>query len=300
MPIYEKEKTLLLVVAILIGVFCLIRFLLRFLRKEKARRTIDLIIVILVLVEVFFVIHFCYCYQYGFPASVLQNKEHLLLSASDWLGFLGGYLGFAGSLVMAYLVYMQSEMINKFTISDYEPSATMLVLNCVNSSQYNMKFEGYCGRDILLRMTDGTLDKFYAVHFSSNGQYTENSMVGMTDVLIFCEVINNSKAKMNALLFTRIDLNIILPEKNNFFYERIIALDPIGDTADILPEARMKRCFIIHGIPEEFGLGWMTFQFTTKEKCNYRAKVLVSKVKDRGIVFPGDMNQFEVSGDKSK
>lgn len=81
---------------------------------------------IITLIVMFIIIHLFFCYQLGLPASVVQdNSTDLTLSASDWLGFLGGYLGFSGSLIMAYLVYRQNKTINNLTLSEYVPSVNI-------------------------------------------------------------------------------------------------------------------------------------------------------------------------------
>lgn len=51
-------------------------------------------------------------FQAGFPAGES-------LDSSDWLSFLGGYLGFAGSLIMAWLVYLQDTRLKELTLEEY-------------------------------------------------------------------------------------------------------------------------------------------------------------------------------------
>lgn len=117
MTLKKLEVCMLIIVLLVVLILCRRRKQ----NAEKCKDAYDCIIAIMILIAVFIVIHFLFCYQIGFPGSVSQNNNtDLNLTSADWLGFLGGYLGFAGSLVMAYLVYRQSEQINNLTLSEYK------------------------------------------------------------------------------------------------------------------------------------------------------------------------------------
>ena len=77
------------------------------------------LIVGLFLVVLYEIIYGMFYRQVGFPSSI--NENVLTLSSSDWLSFLGSYLGFAGSMVMAVAVFLRTKRINQLDIQKYEP-----------------------------------------------------------------------------------------------------------------------------------------------------------------------------------
>ena len=80
-----------------------------------------------ILVVGYVAIYCAFYYHIGFPASQGQDSSALVLTASDWLAFLGSYLTFAGALIMAYLVYRQNEKITELTIADHEPKIALRI-----------------------------------------------------------------------------------------------------------------------------------------------------------------------------
>lgn len=78
----------------------------------------------------FIVIYIAFFFQIGLPPG---NA----LSSSDWLSFLGAYLGFAGSAFFAYMVYLHTKEIDQLTtkittlqMAEYTPVVTASVLKC--------------------------------------------------------------------------------------------------------------------------------------------------------------------------
>lgn len=135
--VHPFGSELLLSFSLFVVIILLVLSLLRFNRKKRDTTIITISLVLFILIESYVVIHLFFCYQWGFPASVAQDNSHdLSLSSSDWLSFLSGYLSFAGSLVMAYLVYRQSKIIDKLTISEYLPSASIIIHESVKSIDY--------------------------------------------------------------------------------------------------------------------------------------------------------------------
>ncbi len=104
--------TLLIIIiseVLLIGICLLLKQ--RF--KNKINDLCSIIVLSLVLALGFELIYCAFYDQIGFPPG---NN----LTNSDWLSFLSGYLGFAGSLIMAWLVYKQDKKINELTMQEYQ------------------------------------------------------------------------------------------------------------------------------------------------------------------------------------
>lgn len=274
---------LLVIFFILTAVLFLILALSKFHREKKDTTVIAILLVSFVLAEVYTVIHLFFCYQWGLPASVSQNN--LTLSSSDWLGFLSGYLGFSGSLVMAYLVYRQSKVINKLSISEYLPSATLAILKSVKSTDFSdTENVRYVSSNILQCPPGEPNRKYYTYHcdlVSSNNVSGEQY-----EVMLFAEVINNSKSAMRNLSFHSIEIKEIQDKNNVFIFKnRGGNWDPTDKVTDLLPESRIARCFLIDKIPVSFGISWMTIKFTYGGNCPLNMRVLISKTSDSGLTF---------------
>lgn len=61
------------------------------------------------------------------------------LTVADWLSFFGSYIGFAGSLIMAYIVYRQDKTINQLTLQEYQTAFDIAFINAYNCASYGEK-----------------------------------------------------------------------------------------------------------------------------------------------------------------
>lgn len=263
----------------------------------KKRIVASVVLVILILIDAFVIIHIVFCYQIGFPASIAQdNKTDLSLSSSDWLGFLGSYLGFAGSLVMAHLVYRQSEIINKITISEYRPSASLLIQDCVKSTEHS----NYIEDNIIQCTPNNAEDHYYALYYYYKGN--KNDELESDKILIFVEIVNNSKLPISNLSFSTIKLEEFPSNSKQYEYVNYLFrdknLDPVDKLAEILPGEKVKRCFVIERIPRTINIGWITFYFTgfsCGRNHSFTAKVLVSKEEGKKMTLLRESNSFVIS-----
>lgn len=278
-----------LVVLLIVFILCIILIILRSFKQGNTLVTITL--AIFLLINAFIVIHLFFCYQIGFPASKTQdNFGDLTLGSSDWLSFLGGYLGFAGSLVMACLVYHQSNVINKLTVSEYAPSASLIIQHCVKSIDH----ENYIENNIVQSIPGNDSDKYYTLHYSYTGN--ADDQWDSCKSLVFAEIVNNSKSTIKNLSFSAITLEEISPSCQCYEYENDVIYnanwDPADKTTDILPGGKVKRCFVIDKIPHVIGMGWMSISFSCSENHLFKAKVLVSKSEDHELTFLNESNGF--------
>ena len=252
-------------------------------------------VVILALVVAYIVIHMFFCYQVGFPASVTQDPSaDLTLSSADWLGFLGGYLGFAGSLVMAYLVYRQSDFINKFTISEYEPSAGLIIKNCVKSTEHDR----YIDNNIVQSIPGAPEEHYYTIYY-----IPKEKLRGIEDGkhLVFVEIVNNSKLPISKISFSEIKIEELSVGGRGYEYKNSICndvdLDPADGLAEILPGGKIRRCFVIDKPPRIINIGWITIRFSgffLDRKHLFEAKVLVSKEAGHRMTLLRETNSFIV------
>lgn len=269
--------------AILIAIIfiALVLFVFRNTIKEKNKNAYYIPMAIIALVEIFIIIYFFFCYQLGLPASVTQdNSTDLTLAASDWLGFLGNYLGFSGSLVMAYLVYRQSDTINNLTISEYEPSISLIIQESVNSTEFKEKKDIFVLTNINQYIPGQKNNQYYSYHctcLSTDIKCEEYS------ILIFVKIINNSKACIRNLSFQFLEIKELGSENVQFTFKKKDGTDPLDGYTDILPGRTLKRCFLIEKIPREIKPSWMTFYFSYRENLTFNPKILVSKAEGKSL-----------------
>lgn len=279
--VHPFGSELLLSFSLFVVIILLVLSLLRFNRIKRDTTIITISLVLFILIESYVVIHLFFCYQWGFPASVTQdNGRDLSLSSSDWLSFLSGYLSFAGSLVMAYLVYRQSKIIDKLTISEYLPSASIIIHESVKSIDYH----NFCADNIIQCPPNNPEKKYYTFHcdlVDSAGILCENY-----EILLFTEIINNSKSTICKLSLLSIELEDVQDKRKKIIFKnRSGSWDPTDRVTDLLPESKIGRCFLIDKMPKSFGISWMTINFLYGDNISLKTRVLVSKSSDSGLIF---------------
>lgn len=285
MKLREAEILVILAVIIIFFVTVAIRYFFRKYFTVKFKEVFSCIMVFLVMVGIYIAIHFLFCYQIGFPASVTQNDViDLNLTSSDWLSFLSGYLGFSGSLIMAILVFKQSEKINELTISEYTPSASLLVQACVKSDAYP-NFEG----DLLCYSMPETSRGYYTFQCRRNKDDEAISECDSFDLLLFAEIVNNSKSAITGLSFANISIDEINQDgqggHNYTFFNCGKKCDPADKKTIIYPWQALKRCFLIQNPPKVIDMSWMTINFTFGNKVPLSLEVLIQKHENGIITF---------------
>ena len=284
-------KYIEIIILVIISLVFLGLFVFRNSIKWKNNNGYRIVMVITALSSLFIGIHFFFCYQIGFPASVTQNNTtDLSLSSSDWLSFLSGYLGFSGSLVMAYLVYRQSETINSFVLSEYKPYVSLVVQKCVKSTEYKKKQEEFSLTDIVQHIPGMKTDEYYCYHCAAIIE--ENNIYENFNVLIFAEIVNNSKIPINNLSFKSIEIKGIQSEHVLTYVKRGGNYDLADGYIDILPGRSLKRCFLIENVPKVLDISWMTFYFSSDTKILFNPKFLVSKTESNSLLLINTCDQL--------
>lgn len=276
MDLKKVEILLLIIVALFI---CIIFFELR--TRKKDNNCLAIVLCLCILTEIFIGIHYLFCYQIGFPASVTQNNgTDLNLNASDWLGFLGSYLGFSGSLIMAYLVYRQSKIIDELTISEYKPSMSIMKCMCVKSTDYVNGFD----IDNLIQYLPNDLYTYYYTYHLKHCKVLETEYEKF-NLLLFVEIINNSKLTINNFSFLSIEIKGINNSCSYIYTNLGAQWDPANKNTQINPGGKLKRCFIIEDIPSTIDISWMILSFTYDEIQYLDIKLLVSKNQGEALTF---------------
>lgn len=154
----------------------------------------------------FIIIYIAFFFQIGFPPG---ND----LSSSDWLSFLGAYLGFAGSAFFAYMVYLHTKevdyltaKINTLQIAEYTPVVTASVLKCKISSGSTNR-----GR-YAIEFFDENKSKHLCLHYimipSSPTEYWRAETVETTSSLgVFVRFQNIGKLSVDALSIKEISVD---------------------------------------------------------------------------------------------
>lgn len=276
MNLKKVEIILLLIIAILICAIILKRQ-----DKKKQNHYLVVVLAVIILIEGFVGIHFIFCYQIN-PVSVSQdNGTDMNLNSSDWLEFLGSYLGFAGSLIMAYLVYYQSKTIDEFTIAEYKPSLSIVNCTSIKSSECG---EWFKENNLIQYLPDKLNEPYYTYH-------CEHSKVAgiqyeKFNILVFVEILNNSKSVIENCSFLNIEIKQI--DDNNIGYKYTILSeqwDPADKKTSISAGGRLKRCFLIKDIPNIIGISWFRISFKYGKDQHYDMEVLVSKQEGEALTF---------------
>lgn len=274
-----------LAVVIILFVLVVVRYFFRKSLSVKFKEIFSCIIAFTIMVGLYIAIHFLFCYQIGFPASVTQNNVmDLNLTSSDWLSFLSGYLGFSGSLIMAILVFKQSEKINKLTISEYTPSASLVIQACVKSSDYP-NFMG----NLLCYPRPETSMSYYTFHCRRKEDDEKTTEDDSFDLLLFAEIVNNSKSPITCLSFTNINIDEIKRDSKSRQSYTFFSCENVSDPADkkttIYPGQALKRCFLIQNPPKVIDMSWMTINFTFGNDLPLALEVLIQKQENDIITF---------------
>ena len=285
-------KNIEIIILIVVALVFLGLFIFRNSIVQKNKNGYHIVMAITALSGIFIGIHFFFCYQIGFPASVAQNNAtDLRLSSSDWLSFLSGYLGFAGSVVMAYLVYRQSETINGFILSEYKPRVSLVIQKNVKSTDYDIVQEKFSVRHIVQHIPGRKKDEYYSYHCATDRVKDDNYENFM--ILIFVELINNSKTPINNLSFKSLEINDITGATQGINYvNRGGDYDPADGYTDILPGRTLKRCFLIESIPKVINTSWLTFNFSCDNEIIFNPRVLVSKTEGNKLFLINTSEQI--------
>lgn len=206
----------------------------------------SLIVILLGLSLLYVAIFMCFRYQ---MLGVLPGQD---LNNSDWLSFLGSFLSFSGSLVMAIIVDRQQSIITQLTIDEYGPT----FCSCISSKEYTPKCITNAGEQeyFLSRTHLEDNSKSIIAHFDSSLTPKNPTM------LVFCVDMNcMSKMLVKSIHINRISIVSADNTKQEFQSQGCICLPQKGE---------FNYCICIQNFPGDNFSGIIEISFY----CNNDAK----------------------------
>lgn len=229
-------------------------------------------------------------FQAGFPAGESLNN-------SDWLSFLGGYLGFAGSLIMAWLVYLQDTRLKELTLEEYAAAFSIRIkaLEMAADTEEDRK-------QIFSYLKQG--QEKYVSYFKHDafplGKERQEAKENCVPKIFF-SLKNAGKLPVKKLRFKeiRIEPYEAVQEKGS--------ADPIAESCgyrfaekgganilngrhELLPEGALNICLVIHSIPEKlpFSAFRLTFRFELGAKVMEQTVLFYIEVKGKDKITISD------------
>lgn len=235
---------LFVVEGVLMGVCLLLKRNLKSLNSSKLNELFSTVILVLSFIFIFELIYWAFYIPQGFPPGPG-------LTNADWLSFLSGYLGFAGALIMAWLVYKQDKKINELTMQEYQVVFRPIVEG-LNTKTYTDQEASY----VFYKLENQI--KLYAKHdidLVSSKTPGENIGISVPEVLpvFYFSIVNTGKLKVDKFCFD--EVNIVSPEdgikKYQFSFRKSNGGNILNGSYSILPGSSLYACLILHTFPKQ-------------------------------------------------
>lgn len=251
---------------ITIQVICLFTILVCLcLTKAKPSWNFGLTVILLIagLVSVFLFIYAFFFYKWGLsPAESLEDK--------DWLAFLSGYLSFSGSLVMAWLVFKQSAIINQFTIQEYgiHVKGEIDDLTTLERTKSIGKWT--------LRYPNNNKD-YFKYDLCVNAQRLDTDDAKYKNLLWF-KFYNYGKLPIHRLSFNHVIIRDLNSEEKDriFFVYKGEKSSPFNGIHSIVPNDWVQICFVLPPIENylskksyDFKISFSTEGMKSEEYINF-------------------------------
>lgn len=262
--------------------FEIIAFLICFLGKsrlkEKGNDVCVLVMWAALLALGFEGIYIAFYNQWGPPPG--PNLEN-----TDWLSFLAGYLGFAGSLIMAWLVYRQEKKINELLLQEYKvtlkPSVKGIELKKYSDDEMDYYFYKFGGcNDLYIKHDVELLSDYKDVNINNSDLKS----------VIYFELINMGKLRVDNLCFNSV--KIISPETNSIKYEFAFKKDIGGNLLNgshqILPDNSLCVCLVFLSFPTTLSIHKLQLSFSYFLGTHQEEKdviFLIHRTSDGQLVF---------------
>ena len=210
--------------------------------KNKINDLCSIIVLSLMLALGFELIYCAFYDQIGFPPG---NN----LTNSDWLSFLSGYLGFAGSLIMAWLVYKQDKKINALTMQEYQVVFSSVVKG-LETKIYSKEEQDA----VFYRPKNQP--ELYIKHDIKQIKAMNNTGLSNCLPVLYFSLINMGKLKVDKLCFDSV--KIMSPETGAvncvFSFHKSDGGNILNGSHSILPASSLNICFILHDLPREISI----------------------------------------------
>ena len=283
MPRNAGGSKMLLVGGTVLACFFMLAAALYFFRMKRTEAA-WFAIALLVLISSFVGVYAAFYGQAGLPAGEG-------LSSADWLSFLGGYLGFAGSLIMAWLVYRQDTKLKELTMEEYKPAFYSCIRGVMTVT------DTVEGREkVFTTVEDG--EKTKKIYFT-NDAFPVNMSKKMflcteEHMPVICFTIENA-GKLSAEKLRFDELKISPYGSKNagraYRFEEKTGGNLLSGRHELLPGKALNFCVAMHLLPDrlEFSLAQLSFSFEMKEeRTNETIQFYIEKHEEKIFVSDGE------------
>lgn len=230
-------------------------------------------IALLVLIGSFVGVYAAFYGQAGLPAGEG-------LSSADWLSFLGGYLGFAGSLIMAWLVYRQDTKLKELTMEEYAAAFSCKIRGVQQARDTKKEREQVFG----FWEQEPQEYRNYFKHDAFPEAQEAQEAGGKLVTKIFLSLQNAGKLPVREMLLEKVEIQPYEKQEKLYRYNftRENGGNILNGKHELLPEGMLNLCLVMHSLPEklEFSSFRLTFSFE-----------LGAKRKEQTILFYIQVNQ---------
>lgn len=200
-------------------------------------------------------------FQAGFPAGESLNS-------SDWLSFLGGYLGFAGSLIMAWLVYLQDTRLKELTLEEYAAE----FYGCIRSLKWidRKSLEREPTQVVIFCGEGEGKGKSYFKHEAFLKSEEKRKDTEEKWPVIFLSLKNAGKLSVKNICFEKIEIQSYDKDAKRYTYGFQVKNEEnlMNGKHEILPGGALNICLVMHSLPEE--LKFSSFRLTFGFKIGNR------------------------------
>lgn len=170
------------------------------------------------------------------------------LTVADWLSFFGSYISFAGSLIMAYVVYRQDKTINQLTLQEYQTAFDIAFINARNCVSY--------GTEERYKVMIYDDEKLYIKHDVCPSEYIWQFPVKKVPYLLV-QIKNIGRMPVTGLTLESVTFSDILNPKYEdiFFFEKSrLSGNIMNGTYTLEPTSLVQCAFYFHGfdLPEGY------------------------------------------------
>ena len=202
------------------------------------------------------------------------------LSSADWLSFLSGYLGFAGSLIMAWLVYRQDTKLKELTMEEYAAA-----FSCkIRGVQHKVDTEEERKR-VLDELEPGKkTHSFYFKHdvFPLTQEVPKPNKEEVP--VLFLSLKNVGKLPVKKIRLEKVELEPYKDQQEScvFGFTTENGGNILNGKHELLPEGMLNLCLVMHSLPEK--LAFSSFRLTFSFE-------LGTKRKEQTLLFYIQVNQ---------
>lgn len=163
--------------------------------KKRVADILFLAVLCLLLVALFNLIYQFFRVDWG---ALLDEK----LTKGDWLAFVGSYLGFAGSTLLAIAVFRQDQKINALVSAEYDP---ILFFHVIKFERLSDEIEGDIPKYVPYSVADS--EKWFEQFVYDPIRSSSKQNVKETAFRIYLTIESKGKLPIDALSINKIELD---------------------------------------------------------------------------------------------